>query len=149
MAKGIAARLDVERCILIVDPDIQKLDSIVHTLPKEWKHLSIGKELSNHLLTSVSTDRAHAAHEWLELTLRKHAPGPVICTDIDIIFHPAFAFDPLAILKQASRHTIIVVLWPGDYQSGILSYAIPTHQHYRFWRNPEEVEIKGVSDALL
>ena len=148
MPKSIAESLDDVRCVLIVDPDIQKLDSIKRTLSEDWMRLSIGKELSNHLLTSVGVDRSLAAHEWLEFTLRKHAPGPILCTDIDIIFHPSFALDPLAILKQASRHTKLVVLWPGDYQSGILSYAIPTHQHYRFWRNPEGVEIKGVSDAL-
>lgn len=148
MPKIIAEKLDDIRCVLIVDPDIQQLDSIACALPEEWKRFSIGKELSNSLLTNAGPDRAHAANKWLEYTLRKHVPGPILCTDIDIMFHPSFAIDPLAILKQASRHIKIVVLWPGDYQSGILSYAIPTHQHYRFWRNLEGVEIKGVSDAL-
>ncbi len=139
---------DKDRCILIVDPDIQKLDSMPLILPEDWKRISIGKELSNHLLTNTGTDCSLAVHDWLEHTFRKHAPGPILCTDIDIMFHPSFTLDPFAILKQASRHTKLVVLWPGNFQSGILSYAIPTHQHYRFWRNPEAVEIKGVSDAL-
>jgi hypothetical protein len=133
---------------LIVDPNIQALAQLQEELPREWEAVSIGRELSSFLISQKVTNYTQIIHKWLDGQLREKAPGPVICIDIDILFYPFFNLDPLTLFRQISRHTRLIILWPGEYKDGILSYAQPEHKHYRYWKNLEGLEIKGVSDAL-
>jgi hypothetical protein len=133
---------------LIADPNIQVLAHFQKELPRDWDVISIGKELSSFLISQGVTDYTQTIHKWLDSYLRKRAPGPIVCTDIDILFYPPFNLDPLILFRQIGRHARLIVLWPGTYKDGVLTYAVPEHQHYRFWKNLEGLEIKGVSDAL-
>lgn len=133
---------------LVVDPDIQALTQFQMRLSREWNAVSVGTNLSSYLISEEVTDYSQTIHKWLDGYLREKAPGPVICIDIDILFYPTFNLDPLTLFRQISRHTKLIILWPGSYKDGVLSYAVPEHQHYRSWKNLEGVEIKGVSDAL-
>lgn len=117
-------------------------------MPENWQVVSIGGELSAFLVVSGQVDRSRSTRDWLLDELRKRSPGPVVCKDVDLLFHPSLNLDPLVLFRQASRHTKLVVLWPGRYSNGVLSYAVPEHKHYRFWKNLEGIEIKGVNDAL-
>jgi hypothetical protein len=135
------------KCTIFVDLDVQNLSKVLATLPEAWQRFALGQELSNALL-SEGVNRTMVARQWLEKTLISMTPGPVICMDIDLLFEPSLALDPLVIFQHIARHTKLVVLWPGNYKDGVLSYASPEHSHYRFWRNPQDVEIIGVSDAL-
>ncbi len=136
-------------CTLIVDPNIKRLqecqDWFRQTQPEQY--LAIGRGLSQALLEVPLQNRARAAREWLDSAIREKAPGPVICADTDILFEPSWQLDPLMIFRQISRAVPVVVFWAGKYENGVLSYAVPEHQHYRTWRKPE-VEIKGVDDVL-
>ena len=68
--------------------------------------------------------------------LGQMAPGPVSCTDIDLLFEPTLELDPLGLLRDVSRVTRLVVAWPGSYADDVLAYAVPDHSHYRTWRKP-------------
>lgn len=147
MPQDLSVKLSSAKCAFLVDSDIQNLSRAAKTLPIEWERFSLGRELSNMLL-STGSNRTILARQWFETTLINKAPGPVICTEIDLLFEPSLALDPLVIFKHIARHTKLVILWPGNYIEGVLSYAAREHQHHRFWRNPEDIEIIGVSDAL-
>ena len=134
--------------MLIVEREIVELEGFLTHVPEDWQAISIGGELSAYLVVSSEIDRSRASREWLLDELRKRSPGPVVCTDVDLLFHPSLNLDPLVLFRQASRHTKLVVLWPGSYSNGVLSYAVPEHKHYRFWKNLEGIDIKGVNDAL-
>ena len=131
---------------LIVEQDINVLTTSYFI--GEGNCLSIGRDLSEFLVKEVESDRIQATIRWLDRTLREQAAGTVVCTDIDLLFHPSLKLDPLVLFRKASRHTELVVLWPGTYSNGVLSYAVPEHKHYRFWKNLEGIDIKGVNDAL-
>ena len=133
---------------LIVEREIVELEKFLSHIPQTWEAVSIGKEASSFLMASSDVDRSQMARQWLVNELRGKSPGPVVCQDIDLLFHPSLKIDPLALFRQISRHTKLIVLWPGEYKNGVLSYAVPEHKHYRFWKNLEGLEIKGVSDAL-
>jgi hypothetical protein len=64
------------------------------------------------------------------------SPGPVLCTEIDLLFEPSLELDPLPLLVDISRATRLVIAWPGSYVGGVLAYAAPEHAHYRTWRQP-------------
>jgi len=65
------------------------------------------------------------------------SPGPVLCTEIDLLFEPTLELDPLRLLCDVGRVARLVVTWPGSYHHDVLAYAVPDHRHYRTWRNPE------------
>ncbi len=120
-------------------PDIQALERAADSLARGrgWPRLSVGRELSAALLSEPPRDRPRVAARWLPARLAEMAPGPVICSDIDLLFESALSLDPLALLRAASRVTALVALWPGDFADDVLTYAVPGHDHYRPWRHPE------------
>jgi hypothetical protein len=69
-------------------PDVRVLGQSQKNFPGNWERISIGKMLSAHLVTQEETGYSLAIPRWLENTLREKAPSPIICTDIDILFHP-------------------------------------------------------------
>ncbi len=133
---------------LIVEREIVKLERSLRHVPQDWQVISVGAELSGFLVISSEVDRSRASRDWLLDELRTKSPGVAVCTNVDLLFHPSLNLDPLVLFRQASRHRKLVVLWPGTYGNGVLSYAVPEHKHYRFWKNLEGVEVKGVNDAL-
>ena len=126
-------------CLLLVHPEVRRLEDVADELSSAygWPRLSVGRELSAALLAGPPARRPHEARRWIKAHLGELAPGPVLCTGIDLLFEPLLELDPLRLLCDAGRLTRLVVAWPGDYQDGVLSYAVPAHSHYRTWRRPE------------
>jgi hypothetical protein len=135
--------------IVVVDHEIDALDRFLARLPSDYQTISIGRELSAYLAEPNEIDRSQLASQWTLDRLKEMAPGPIICRDIDLLFHRSFKIDPLALLRRASQFTQLIVLWPGTYADGVLSYARPEHKHYRYWRNLEGIKITGVYDDAL
>ncbi len=132
--------------ILIVNSDIDILYKSMKSL--KVGTFSIGRVISEFLIVLDEVDRSQAIKKHLFNILREKTPGPILCFDIDLLFHPLLHLDPLGLFQQISRSTSLIVLWPGSYKDGVLSYAQPEHEHYRFWKNLDGVEIKGVSNAI-
>jgi hypothetical protein len=140
--------LSAHSLTIIVDLDIHALAQCREDIAGEGNCVFIGTDLSGYLIAQDKANTSQVIYKWLDDTLRANAPVPVICADIDILFYPDFHLDPLALFRQISRHTKLIVLWAGSYKDGVLSYAQPEHLHYRFWKNLDGIEIKGVNDAL-
>jgi hypothetical protein len=122
-------------CCLLVHPDVRQLQKAAKQIIiwRHWTDLSIGAELSATLLSVAPQQRARAAHAALFEIVRLLAPGPLLCTDIDLLFEPSLALDPLRLLRDTSRLATLIVLWPGTASGGTLAYAVPSHTHYRSW----------------
>jgi len=126
-------------CLLLIHPEIVRLQTAVSHLTQtyDWPALSVGKEVSQSLLPIAPRQRSRQAKRVLPELISRHTPGPLLCTDIDLLFEPALALDPLALLREASRKVTLIVTWPGRYQNGVLTYAVPEHAHFRTWDNPD------------
>lgn len=139
-------------CLVLVHPGIQQLKKAEDKILADYQVvcLCIGKELSSAVLTTPRAQRSRMARQWLEMVLREKSPGPILCSEVDLLFQPAFDLDPLLLFRQISRYTRLLVLWPGTYGNGVLTYAVPEHHHYRTWRKPQVavMDLTGVSDAL-
>ena len=144
-------------CLLLVHPEIRTLEQAASSLVlrQGWSRLSVGAELSATLLRvkdltglpdlsglspESPRDRPRAAARWFTSRTEAMVPGPVVCSEIDLLFEPCLSLDVLALLRAASRPTRLVVLWPGSYVDDVLTYAVAAHDHCRSWRRPE-VEI--------
>ncbi len=135
--------------VVVVDKKIEALGRFLVLLPPDYQVISIGRELSVYLSVPNEIDQSRMTLQWLDDRLREKAPGPIVCHDIDLLFHPSLKIDPLALFRKVGRFTKLIVLWPGEYKDGVLSYAQPEHHHYRFWKNLEDIEIKGVYDDAV
>lgn len=129
-------------CLLLVASHMDALVDAVAGLEARygWPRLTVGRELSAVLLQEPPDARGRMAERWLQDQLRASTPGPVLCSEIDVLFVPALHLDPLALFRRVGRVTRLVVAWPGSYREGVLAYAAPDHQHYRTWK---------VSDVLV
>ena len=117
--------------LILVHPHIQVLEKVPNQIKElDYAILNVGKELSASLLTVSLPERSRFLQQWLIDTLSLFQTKPVLCTCIDLLFDPSLKIDPLFLWRQAARVTQVIVLWPGEYSDGILSYATPAHHHY-------------------
>lgn len=132
-------------CVLLAHPDVGELVGAAEALAARygWYRLAVGQALSAALLAEPPASRSRTASRWLATRLAELAPGPVVCSEIDLLFTPAWALDPLVLFRNACRATRLVVMWPGTYVNDVLAYATPQHSHFRTWRHPG-VEICGL-----
>lgn len=140
MRKAIAEFLRTSyTCLLLVSPEMRRLEHAADELLSiyAWLRLSLGQELGSVLLPVIPRRRSREAHRWMRTRFGELSPGPVLCTEIDLLFEPTLELDPLSLLCDIGRVTRLVVTWPGSHHHDVLSYAVPDHSHYRTWRNPE------------
>jgi hypothetical protein len=126
-------------CLVLTHLEIHRLQDVADELLSTygWPRLSVGRELSATLLSRTPQCRSRLAHRWMSTYLREKAPGPVLCTEIDLLFEPTLRLDPLRLMRGVGRVTRLVVTWPGSCVDDVLAYAAPGHSHYRTWRRPE------------
>lgn len=122
-------------CLLLVHPEMARLYAATRQILSQyaWPGLSIGSLLSQALLPVAPKQRPRQAKRTFADTVQAHVPGPVLCTDIDLLFEPSLYLDPLRLLREASRQARLVVIWPGTFANGVLAYATPSHAHYQTW----------------
>lgn len=126
-------------CLLLVHAEVRRLEDAAVELRSAvgWPRLSVGRELSDVLISETPQRRPRAARHWMRVRLGEMAPGPVLCTEIDLLFEPTLELDPLRLMRDVGRVTRLVVTWPGSAVDDVLAYAVPGHSHYRTWRRPE------------
>jgi hypothetical protein len=93
--------------------------------------------LSEGLLSAAPQQYPRQAAQLLSERVKNHAPGPLLCTDIDLLFEPALSLRPLWLLRQMSRKTSLIVTWPGTFRDNVLAYAVPEHAHHNIWTSPD------------
>ena len=133
---------------IIVDQEIERLNKVLNLFSSGLDTVSVGGEISTFLIAQNETKYLATINQWIDERFRGSPSASFLCYRVDLLFHPYLKLDPLAIFRQISRHKKLVVLWPGNYQRGILCYAQPEHNHYRCWKNLDSIEIKGADDAL-
>ncbi|MFP4394619.1 MAG: BREX-3 system P-loop-containing protein BrxF [Anaerolineales bacterium] len=132
-------------CLLVVERECARLRDVAPTLQAycEGETLHVGSNLSAVLLPIAPQQRPRHAERWLIKTVRQHAPSPILCADIPLLFEPSLRLDPLRLFRTLGKLTPLMVLWPGAYENDILAYAVPEHTHYRTWRHPQ-INITGI-----
>lgn len=126
---------------LIVHPDMGRLSETGAGLRDhyQWPTLSLSVELSQHLHDLPPQRRPSRIPQLCANILRDHAPGPLLCADIPLLFEPEWRIDPLRLLLEASKSATLIIAWPGTYQGDALAYAVPAHAHYRVWSTADIV----------
>ena len=130
-------------CLILTNPQIQILDEISEKIQSFGvNHLNVSKELSDALMTVPTNERGQFAQEWLKDLIRGIREEPVLISHPDLFFHPSLKIDFFTLIRQICRSKQMIVLWPGEYSTDTLSYAIPDHHHYKVWKTPESLLIQ-------
>ena len=124
---------------LYVSPEISRLNVTTKILMQEygWPHLSLSQALATSLQDIAPARLSRQARLNLLDMIGDFQPGPVLCTDIDLVFEPSLELNPLQLFLNCSRQTALVIAWSGNFQNDTLTYAVPEHAHYRAWKQPE------------
>ena len=89
----------------------------------EWPVVNLGVELAQALVSLPESRRSLAVSGVLEgLVASKQAPV-VALDDIEVLFEPSLRLQPLELLKQISRSTVLVVAWPGTLEMDRLTFG--------------------------
>lgn len=128
-----------EPCLLLVSPEIETLGAAQNYLQEhyDWTVLSIGRLLSSELTAVAPAKRPRRVWGILQKAVREQGNGPLLCTDVDLLFHPSLKQNPLHLFRDASRQNPLIVLWPGTFEDDILAYGVEEHGHYRTWPHPD------------
>lgn len=108
-----------------------------HQNELHWPELRMNQALAEVLRDIPSARRGSVAEDWARRTMGTYAPGPVLCTEIELLFKPSLKLDPLRLFEHASNSCRLVLAWPGGYDGSTLTYAVPEHRHYWIWRQVE------------
>lgn len=124
-----------EACLLLVHPDPAHLQQATRRLSEacHWPDWPVGRALAAALRDTAPPLRPTTAARWFRDTAAAHRPGPVLLSDIALLFEPALELQPLRLLLDAARQTKLIVAWPGARDGRRLTYAAPQHRHYREW----------------
>ena len=136
---------DAQPLAIVVTLGIQAIPTFAESIRQRFAFPSahVGSELGEVLLDSKPGRRIRDVERWLVGQCREANDRPLLLTDVDLLFHPnldpgsSARLDQLALFTKASRMCPLLVLWPGEFDGSTLSYAVPEHGHYRYWRNPQ------------
>lgn len=94
-------------------------------------YFNINLELSKRLLDVPNKKIPFKANGYLEDIISSSEKDIILLDRIEILFDPLISIDPLYFIESNSKHVTLVVNWPGEINSKILSYAEPGHPEYK------------------
>ena len=98
--------------------------------------------LSAKLKDMAETLRDRAATKCIEDILRQYTTEKILLfSRFEILFLPELQIDPVRLFEAISKEQTIILLWPGTYDGGVLSYAEPWHREYREYASLDAVII--------
>lgn len=131
--REVAAERPYHRLVLLVGDLRSGKTTVLRAAAGEggWARLGLGAALSERLL-QVATRQRPAVVQSIAEDLSREVQGEVLALDnIELLFHPDLAVDPLRLLLALSRHRVVVASWPGTFDGTTLTYAEPGHPEHR------------------
>lgn len=105
-----------------------------------WPVCNLGLALAEELMNLSKRERAVKMNEILDQLVKDQ--GNVVClTNLELLFEPSLASDPLKLLQGLSRNRVVVALWPGQWTGAKLTYADPAHRESRSYQKPDAVVV--------
>lgn len=100
-----------------------------------WPLINLNQRVSELLLELTQRQRALRVPRVVGDVLGSTGADVVLVDNLELLFSPDLAQDPLRLLQGLARNRTVVASWPGLMVGKQLSYAEPSHPEYR--RYPE------------
>lgn len=129
------------RLVLVVGPSGSGKTRALAALAaaKGWPRVNVNLQLSEKLLELTQKQRAVRVAGLFEELVRDTASEVVLLDNLELLFEPELAQDPLRLLQTLSRHRVVVASWPGSLEGQALTYAEPSHREYKKYASADAV----------
>jgi len=149
LSERIRARLPdaaglYHRLLLVVGPPRTGKTKALQELAKSdgWELINVNLRLSEMLLELTQKQRALRVPRLLG-DLSSDVSGDVVLLDnIELLFSPELAQDPLRLLQGLSRNRTVVATWCGTFENDYLAYAEPGHPEAKRYARPEALVVR-------
>ncbi|MDL1899490.1 BREX-3 system P-loop-containing protein BrxF [Anaerolineae bacterium CFX9] len=127
------------KLVLLICPErVQRVDSLHQVaILTSSTIMNVNLELASSLLEITHRQRKAQLSQTFEKAMTSFVAsreefGEFILLDhIDILFEPVLEINPLSFLQQASRGRVVVAVWKGNLEDGMLTYGQPDHPAFR------------------
>lgn len=92
--------------------------------------VNIGLYLSEQLRFVPSDKRPFDVAKWLRKAINNQKNDVVCIHNIEYLFDPELKQNSVKLLEAHSGNTVLLVIWPGKAENGVLYYATPEHPEY-------------------
>lgn len=139
------------RLVILAGPCQSGKTSCMHRVQEKTRYLliNVNLELSQKLLDWPTQERAFEVSEMVRQIIADQETGCVLLDNIEILFHPELAVDPLRLLQKLSRNRTIVATWNGILDGRQLVYAEPGHPEYNRWAADDLIIIEMTPEDNL
>jgi hypothetical protein len=94
--------------------------------------LNLNLKLSEKLINIPQNKRSRALSGVIDEIIEGYPKDQTLLINhFEFLFLPELEQDPIRLFENLSRKRTIVLIWPGIYEDGVLSYAQPWHSEYR------------------
>ena len=109
-------------------------------------YVNVNLEVSSRLIDL--SERQRSVHVPAILSAITGGSGPVIILDnLEVLFDPRLAQDPLRLLQQVSRNVVVVAAWGGLTDGIGVWYGAMGHPEYRKYQSVDGVIVPAGSDC--
>jgi hypothetical protein len=139
------AKDSYHQLLFLVGFDSPEMTEYLKTLSRKlnYPYINLSKELSSRLLGYSIKQRKYQSVNEVEMLLREQDVPVLLVDKIEILFAPDLNLEPIELFRRLSRNRTLVIAWPGEYQNGSLSYAVPEHAEYRDFGKVDAIFLEG------
>ena len=110
---------------------------VIYTTPQygqEGKCVSMNYLLAERLIKIHTTRQRGMRMGQILLDCIKDQLDDVLITGIDVMFNPDYPIDVLKVIVDVCRAKPFQVVWPGNYEDGMLVYSVPGRPDYKTYK---------------
>jgi len=135
------------RLVLVVGPMRSGKTQALRALADDrgWPLINANLQISERMLELTQRQRALRAPRLLDDVVSEVGDDVVLLDNLEMLFSPDLALDPLRLLQGLSRNRTVVATWCGEYDGTYLTYAEPGHPEWKRDTYPER-RIVAVSE---
>ena len=137
------------RVVLVVGPARSGKTRLLQAAAAEhgWPLINLNQRLSELLLELTQRQRALRVPRLVGDVLAGTRAPVVLIDNLELLFSPELALDPLRLLQGVARNQTVVAAWPGGVSGKQLTYAEPSHREYRRYAELDALWLSLSGDA--
>lgn len=98
--------------------------------------LNLNLILSERLMNITQSKRSRSISSEINEIIEDYPRTHILLVNhFELLFLSELEQDPIRLFEDLSKERTIVLIWPGAYEDGVLSYAQPWHSEYREFMN--------------